>query len=383
MTKILHFIAVFSLPSETFIYDFITQQALQQPQLEQEVLCFQRTLAKERPLANLKIIEKYPRFYKRYLFKIFELSLQKRVLAFLKTYQPNLIQAHIGVNGVEIFQLLQGTAFASTPILVSLTGTDVTSLPFIDPTYRKNFLALAAAPQVAFTVNSVFLKNKLLSLGIEEGKIHIVYNMFNPAFQFQPKTHFFKKGDTLRLISVARLTACKGHKYLLEAFKIFLQHYPNTILTLAGGGELEQEIRQQVQKLGITEQVKMLGMVPHQKLPEVLAAQDVYLHPAIITEDTREEEAFGVSILEAIAAGLPVIASAIGGIPEVIGYENKHAHLIPEKNPAAIVEKLKMMVSPDYEFSSNADYARERTGFYSIENYLKRMQTVYQRILKN
>ncbi|WP_027001275.1 glycosyltransferase [Hugenholtzia roseola] len=380
--KILHFITIFSLPSETFIYDFILNQQLKESFVKQAVLCFQRTLKKQRPLSNLEVIEKYPRFYKRYFLRLLGFSLKKRVISFLERCSPDLIQAHIGVNGIEIFQLLQGTQFEQTPILVSLTGTDATSLPFIDPVYRKNFLALAAAPQVAFTVNSVFLKNKLLSLGVKENKIHIVYNMFNPAFQFQPKTLFFKQGDTLRLISVARLTACKGHKYLLEAFKIFSQHYPNTVLTLAGGGELEQEIRQQIHDLGIESKVNMLGMVPHQKLPDILAAHDVYLHPAIITEDTREEEAFGISILEAIAAGLPVIASAIGGIPEVIGRENKHAFLVAEKDITQIVEKLKMMVSTDYEFSSNAAYAHERTTFYSMENYLKRMNKVYQEILQ-
>jgi glycosyltransferase involved in cell wall biosynthesis len=376
--KVLHFISQFSLPSETFVYDFVKNQH-NYKKYRVALFCLERVHAKERPLESVYTIKKFPRFYIRYFYRLFNLSLPHRVKNFLVKWEPDVIHIHHGSNAVDLYTLLKDNFYF--PVVVSFNGTDVTSLPLTRKNYRESLLKIASLETCIFTVCSEFLKQRLCRLGVCKSQIFITYNTFNPKFKEKRKSTFFKKGDTLKIITVGRLTACKGHSVLIEAFFKFLQIYTSVTLTIIGGGELEEEIRQQIITLNLQNKVTVAGMVSHSQLPDVLAQHDVYVHPAIVPDDTLQEEAFGISILEAIAVGLPVIASRIGGIPEVIGEESQYAFLVPQKDPESIVKVLALMVSDQYEFSDNNIYAEERTSFFSMEKYMERMSEVYQTLM--
>lgn len=113
--------------------------------------------------------------------------------------------------------------------------------------------------------------------------------------------------DVPIIVSVGRLVGWKGHKLIIESIKSNNAHY-----VLIGDGDAKEALQKQAQSLNITQRVHFLGKVKHCSLPNLLVECDIFVQPSI------GEEAFGISIVEAMASGLPVLASNNGGISEIV-----------------------------------------------------------------
>jgi len=111
------------------------------------------------------------------------------------------------------------------------------------------------------------------------------------------------------IVSVARLRPEKGHATLLAAFAIVLEHEPTALLVLVGDGPLRAQLEDFAREHGMAANVEFAGAVPD--IWPYLAAADVFALASKI-------EAFGIAVVEAMAAGLPVVAPAVGGIPELV-----------------------------------------------------------------
>ncbi len=122
----------------------------------------------------------------------------------------------------------------------------------------------------------------------------------------------------------------KGHQYLLEATGEILRAVPEAKLLLAGDGPQEQNIRKRVEELGIGQAVLVPGF--RDDIPRVLKTIDVFVFPSL-------QEALGTAILEALAMKRAVVASRVGGIPEIVE-EGKTGFLVEPEKPAAIAEKV-------------------------------------------
>jgi glycosyltransferase involved in cell wall biosynthesis len=116
--------------------------------------------------------------------------------------------------------------------------------------------------------------------------------------------------DAIVGVTVARFVEQKGHRYLLEAVPAIVNKRPEFRLLLLGSGPLESELRAYVHQERLERHVVFAGMVD--SVPQLLAGCDVMIHPSV-------EEPFGIALLEGMRAGLPVVASNVGGIPEVVG----------------------------------------------------------------
>jgi glycosyltransferase involved in cell wall biosynthesis len=109
--------------------------------------------------------------------------------------------------------------------------------------------------------------------------------------------------------TVGRLTKVKGQNVLIKAYARVYEKYPNSWLLLVGEGPLETELRELAAELGIQQHVLFLGY--RQDIPEVLRTYDAFVLPSI-------SEGLCLALLEAMASGVPVIASRVGGIPEIL-----------------------------------------------------------------
>jgi glycosyltransferase involved in cell wall biosynthesis len=109
-------------------------------------------------------------------------------------------------------------------------------------------------------------------------------------------------------------------------------------LVVAGGGELEGEFRDQAARLGIAERVHFLGTVPHTELPGVLRACDLFL----LT--TEPPESFGIVLIEAMACGLPCVATEYPGVRAVIDH-GKTGLLVEPGDPAAAAEAIRRLIA--------------------------------------
>jgi glycosyltransferase involved in cell wall biosynthesis len=109
--------------------------------------------------------------------------------------------------------------------------------------------------------------------------------------------------------TVGRISKEKGHKYFLEASKIVLKDFPDAKFLIVGEGEIRNELERFAEEIGIADSVLFTGY--YKNLSEVLAAIDLFVIPSLT-------ESLPLVVLEAMAAGKPVISTDVGGIPEVV-----------------------------------------------------------------
>ena len=122
----------------------------------------------------------------------------------------------------------------------------------------------------------------------------------------------------------------KGHRFLLQAMPQILQTHPDLKLLLAGEGPQEQNLRKMIEELGIAEAVLMPGF--REDGARVLNTLDVFVFPSL-------EEALGTAILEALAMEKPVVATRVGGIPEIVE-DGRTGFLVPPEDPKALADKV-------------------------------------------
>lgn len=377
--KILHYIAYFSIYSETSTYDLITNLS-KINHLENIVVTHNRINKYERPFKNVIEVKKFLRFHKRYLYKLLGLSFTKRTLKKILSLKPDIIHCHFGISGKAIYKILEDKSY-SIPIIVTMRGTDTTSLPFIDKEYYEVLKKMFCSNNFFFTANSNFLRNKLIDLGANEKRVFKIYNTYNQNFFNHHKAIKFNQGDKLRIVAVGRLVNWKGHEYLVEAFsRLVKEIYEDAELTIIGEGDLRNHLMKLIEYQGISDKVKFLGKIEHKSLPLILQKHHIYVQPSIRDDKTRQEEAFGVSLLEAILVGLTVIATKTGGIPEVIGRGNQHAFLVQPQDSTEIYSILKDVALGKKQIINNYEFALEKANSFSIEKCRSGFLSLYKNV---
>lgn len=160
--------------------------------------------------------------------------------------------------------------------------------------------------------------------------------------------------DRPEIICVARLSEEKGHFVLLEALQQLAAEGVNFACTLVGGGPLEDEIRADVEKRGLQNHVTLDGAQP----PDAVRG---YYERASVVCLASFHEGIPVVLMEAMATQRPVVATAVGGIPELIR-DGENGWLVPSKDPSALAEALKQALT-------NSDEAQKRAaaGYQSVD----------------
>src|SRR5262249_2479628 len=141
---------------------------------------------------------------------------------------------------------------------------------------------------------------------------------------------FLGVGSHSKLIAVVAnmYSRVKGHTYLISAASSVCQDIPESIFVLIGEGKERPNLEQQVRELGLEKNFLFLGS--RSDVPEVLACCDLFVLPS-------EAEALPNAVLEAMAVGLPVVGTCVGGIPEIIS-SGVNGLLVPPKDPHALAE---------------------------------------------
>ncbi len=129
---------------------------------------------------------------------------------------------------------------------------------------------------------------------------------------------------------VARLEAAKGHVYLLEAAREVLRVEPDALFVLVGRGHLREELEAVAARLGIGDHVVFTGF--REDMLEIMATFDIFTLPSLW-------EGLGIVLLEAMAFRLPIVASRVGGITDVV-VEGETGLLVPPRDPAALAAAL-------------------------------------------
>jgi len=214
------------------------------------------------------------------------------------------------------------------------------------------------------------IKRKLINYGkVKPEKIIVVYNGVD-ADQFI----FKRESKNIFVGTVANLRPVKGHQYLLRAIPIVLERIPAAKFLIVGQGPLRKDLERLAKRLKITKNVIFTGY--QKNIAEILAKLTLFILPSI-------RETFPVCLLEAMAASLPVVATDVGGIPEVVK-DKETGLLVPPKNPEALATAILTLLQ-DKERAKNMGIAGRKKieQDFTVEMMVRRNDEIYRTLSKS
>ena len=170
-------------------------------------------------------------------------------------------------------------------------------------------------------------------------RIHRIYNGLNLA-EFGHANFSF---DPPLIVAIGRLIAKKGFANLIRACGLLIEHRISFRCEIFGEGPLENQLRAQIEELGLQERVQLLGAKPQHDLREHLARANVFVMPSVAEAEGGMDNLPTV-IMEAMAAGLPVVSTRIGGIPEMV-VENETGFLVQPEDAMALVGAIEKVTN--------------------------------------
>ncbi|RME48595.1 MAG: glycosyltransferase [Caldilineae bacterium] len=179
--------------------------------------------------------------------------------------------------------------------------------------------------------------------------------------------------DTCRLaVTVGRLTEQKGHTHLIEAAADILARHPDTRFLFVGDGELREALQAQVKHAGLTEHIHFLGNRPD--VPDLLAAADLFILPSLW-------EGLSVALLEAMAAGRPIVATAVSGSTQVM-VDGATGLLVPPADSKSLARAVCTLLDAPERAVAMGQAARQRVALhYSAQKQAREHVALYRRLL--
>lgn len=176
-----------------------------------------------------------------------------------------------------------------------------------------------------------------------------------------------------RIICVGGNFQRKGIPDLISASRIVLDQVPDTEFCVVGRDANAPALEQDCMKLGVSNQFHFLGWKSPDDLIDLYAQSTLYVMPSLT-------EAFGIVFLEAMAAGLPVIGTSVGGIPEII-QDGVNGRLVPPRNPTALADTILGLIRQPEEQERLRRGGLERIQQFTSDNGMKCTYSVYESVL--
>jgi glycosyltransferase involved in cell wall biosynthesis len=168
---------------------------------------------------------------------------------------------------------------------------------------------------------------------------------------------------------VGNLYPVKGHQYLIDGIPLILEKTPNTSFLFAGRGQLESQLKEQVYRLGLDKRVHFLGL--RQDISRILAMLDVFVLPSL-------SEGLSMAILEAMIAGKPVVATQVGGNPELV-LAGETGYLVPPQDSRALALSLTtLLLNREQALQFGAKGKNRAEGQFSLRTMVQAYQSLYE-----
>jgi L-malate glycosyltransferase len=276
---------------------------------------------------------------------------------------PDLVHSHYATG-----YGLWGKYGKVHPYIISVWGSDIVEFPSNGLKRWGLRKILRSADHV--TATSEFLKAQTLAVapGLAS-KVTVI-----PFGVEMPSACSSRQSAEIRLIFMKAHQKKYGPDILLKALHLLSDKGKNIMLTMAGAGELTDKLKSMVQEYNLKNRVKFVGYIDNTRVPSFLADHDIMVMPSLA-------ESFGVAALEAAASGLPVIASNVGGIPEVVK-DGETGILVKPGDPGGLAEAI-MKLASDVELRKRMGEAgREMVGRkYRWQASVDQMVQLYERLM--
>jgi colanic acid/amylovoran biosynthesis glycosyltransferase len=286
--------------------------------------------------------------------------------------QPSFDVIHCHFAQVGVFaESLRRAGVISGPLITTVHGVDVTAharyhgTQVFTPLFRNSD---------AFTCSSTYMARVLEKCGCPPTKIvRFKLGIELAAFPARPP---LQRSSNFRVLTVARLTEKKGHKYSIAAMAKLRLKYPDLQYFVVGDGTLREELERQIQELNLGSHVSLLGWKTGENLRQLYNEADVFLLSSVRSSQ-GDTEGQGLVLQEAQAIGLPIVCTDHNGfsegiVPDVTGY------LVPEYDSDAIAEKLdKVLQNPDFRRSAAVAGRQFVEAEYDLERRNDCLVTLY------
>lgn len=293
-----------------------------------------------------------------------------RLVRFVKKEKFDLIHAHTRVTQV----LASWVSFwTKVPFVTTAHG-------YYKPRFGRRVFKCWGRRVVA--ISPLVAEELEKSHQVPKSKIRIVFNAIDmPEYRkriLEKNPGAIRKelgidGGTFVIGSISRLVRDKGHEYLVEAVSRLAKKHPNVFLVICGDGREKKRLEELIGKDGLMNRAKLIPS--HPDITGIFSILDVFVHPATF------REGFGLTLLEAMAAKIPVVASNIWAINSIIR-NHVNGFLVPPKNAKELADTLSYIIENQEISGSIANNGFEMASRdYSVDRMASEMETVYEEVL--
>ena len=230
-----------------------------------------------------------------------------------------------------------------------------------------------------FVTNCHFFRDRAIKIGCNPEQI-VVLGSGIDCHKFTFKIRHFPDDGVVRLATTGRLIEKKGIEYAIRGVAILLKQYPEIEYNIIGDGYLREELQQLIDSLGIADKVKLLGWRQQREIIAILDRSHIFLAPCVTAKDGNQDAPVN-TLKEAMAMGLPVIATYHGGIPELVK-DGVSGCLVPERDSNAIAEKIQYLIDNPQIWQNMGQNGRQFVEqHYDINKLNDDLITIYQTLL--
>ncbi len=286
----------------------------------------------------------------------------------VRAFKPDIVHIHYIYNNITNLLWYWGMK----NLFVSPWGSDIIndySGEIEGSSFYRRFLFRQAR---VITATSHFLAD--VTRHYTDKEVHVV--------PFGVDCQVFRPAERINMTSpitlgfVKHLRVKYGPEHLIRAMEIIVRRHPRTRLLMVGSGELRSQLEELTGQLGLTRNISFLGPIEHHRVPEILENVDIFAMPSI-----REE--FGVAAVEAQAMEIPVVATRVGGVPEVVRDGVTGILVEPynsEQLAAAIIELIE---NPEKRKEMGKAGRKYVLSHYRWEDNAALMDDLYKSVLKS
>lgn len=240
------------------------------------------------------------------------------------------------------------------------------------PVHRAAGAVLARVTDRVVAVSRAVAEHAV-ARGIPRDRVRVIANGADPARVPRPSAPLLPDPARPRLAAIGRLAPQKGMEDAIDALALLLPRFPGAELTVAGEGPLLGALVRRAERAGVQDRARFVGRV--EDVGALLAETDLLMHPA-------RWEGFGLVLVEAALAGVPAVATAVGGIPEVLDAP-RTGLLVPPGSPSALAGATAALLSDPGALRAAGEAARARAlALHTEERMVADYAALYRELLR-
>lgn len=275
--------------------------------------------------------------------------------AFCREQRVAVINPHFPTEAALTLASMALRLRLALKILISFHGTDVSGLQAASAVQRQSWKAVLSQCQGVIACSSALSQRLQRAIGVTPGVIHNGID----ADSFIRKAGPVQRGERRLILSVGKFEGQKGQDVLLQAFAGLAELYADIDLMLVGATDHALPVlKQSCEQLGIHQRVRFMTDLPHDEAARCFASATMFVLPS-------RQEAFGLVLLEAGCLALPVVATAVGGVPEVVE-DGVTARLVKPDSPDELVHAIRQVLDDSASAQAMGERLRTRVlGHFS------------------